>query len=335
MHTEGGCGLKGFADRFALKLPMQAAAEMIHDGQNGYPDDENDMQMTTVVTLAKMGRGRSRYVECCHQLKWAAVLTVVTWLFVAGSAWGDNAMEPELAFSPGERLTFVLKWTIIPAGEAVLEVLPREHMAGLDAYHFVLTARSNAFVDAFYMVRDRIDAWSDAAMRQSLLYRKKQHEGRTQRDITLSFDWEEMTAQYVNKGEAREPLPITPGTFDPLSVFYWARSVDDIGVGGRLQRSVTDGKKHVLGIADVVRRETIRVPAGTFDTFLIEPDLRHVGGVFEKSPNAKVQLWVSADARRLPVKLKSKVIVGSFSGQLVSITGSEPAASATPSREKD
>lgn len=242
-------------------------------------------------------------------------------------------MGPAKAFSPGERLTFVLKWTIIPAGEAVLEVLPREHMAGLDAYHFVLTARSNAFVDAFYMVRDRIDAWSDAAMNQSLLYRKKQHEGSTQRDITLSFDWEEMTAQYVNKGEAREPLPITPGTFDPLSVFYWARSVDDIGVGGRLQRSVTDGKKHVLGIADVVRRETIRVPAGTFDTFLIEPDLRHVGGVFEKSPNAKVQLWVSADKRHLPVKLKSKVIVGSFSGQLVSITGSEPLAAATPSRE--
>lgn len=250
----------------------------------------------------------------------AVWVAAAVWLSVAGIAWSGDAPEPARAFSSGERLTFALKWTIIPAGEAVLEVLPPEHMAGIDAYHFVLTARSNAFIDAFYMIRDRVDAWSDARMNQSLLYRKKQHEGRTRRDITVSFDWEVMMAQYINKGEAREPIPISVGTFDPLSIFYWSRSVDLV-VGGRIQRSVTDGKKNVLGAADVIRRETIRVPAGSFDTLLIEPDLAHVGGVFEKSPDAKIQLWVTADQRHLPVKLKSKVIVGSFSGELVSMTG--------------
>ena len=253
----------------------------------------------------------------------AAAVCVVVWLFIAGTAWSAEAPFSTQAFQPGERLTFILKWTIIPAGEAVLEVLPQEHMAGINAHHFVLTARSNAFVDAFYMVRDRIDAWADSAMHRSLLYRKKQHEGSTRRDITVTFDWGEMTAQYINHGEVREPIPITTGPFDPLSIFYWSRSADLVA-GGRIQRSVTDGKKHVMGVADVIRRETVTVPAGTFDTFLIEPDLAHVGGVFEKSPDAKVQLWVSADYRRLPVKLKSKVIVGSFSGELVSVAGSGP-----------
>jgi len=230
------------------------------------------------------------------------------------------------AFQPGERLTFALKWTIVPAGTAVLEVLPREHMAGLDAFHFVLTARSNAFVDAFYTVRDRIDSWADAAMQRSLLYRKKQREGSTRRDITVTFDWDAMTAQYVNGNDVREPIAITEGSFDPLSIFYWSRFAP-LAVGRRLQRPVTDGKKHVLGIAHVVRRESIRVPAGRFDTFLIEPDLRHVGGVFEKSPEAKLQLWVTADRRRLPVKLKSKVVVGSFTGELTTMIGTvAPAA---------
>ncbi|MGD9309442.1 MAG: DUF3108 domain-containing protein [Desulfosarcina sp.] len=257
----------------------------------------------------------------CPRSGWVVVLWLAAGLLLSVASSPAEALGQKRAFQPGERLTFILKWTVIPAGEAVLEVLPREHMAGLDANHFVLTATSNAFVDAFYMVRDRVDAWSDAAMRRSLLYRKKQHEGRTRRDITVSFDWEAKTAQYVNFGEARKPIPITEGTFDPLSVFYWSRS-EALVVGSQLRRWVTDGKKHVLGIANVVRREKIRVPAGTFDTFLIEPDLRHVGGVFEKSPDAKLQLWVSADHRRLPVKLKSKVIVGSFTGQLVSISGS-------------
>lgn len=61
--------------------------------------------------------------------------------------------------------------------------------------------------------------------------------------------------------------------------------------------------------------------SGTYDTYLIEPELKHVGGVFEKSKNAKIQLWVTADKRRIPVKIKSKVVVGSFVGELVSATG--------------
>ncbi|MBR9988014.1 MAG: DUF3108 domain-containing protein [Desulfosarcina sp.] len=290
------------------------------------------MQMKTAMPHRPIGRGSIKDAGCRYAFRWTAAVWTVVWLCIAGTAWSADSPFPSRAFRPGERLTFILKWTIIPAGEAVLEVLPQEHMAGVDAHHFVLTARSNAFVDAFYMVRDRIDAWADSGMRQSLLYRKKQHEGSTRRDITVSFDWEEMTAQYTNPGEVREPIPIVAGTFDPLSIFYWSRSANLV-VGGRIQRSVTDGKKHVMGVADVVRRETVTVPAGTFDAFLIEPDLAHVGGVFEKSPDAKIQLWVSADYRRLPVKLKSKVIVGSFSGELVSVTGSGPPPSGNQSGE--
>ena len=281
------------------------------------------MPMTTTRPQQTMDRESIKDTGLCSTISRAAMVFATVWLMVVGVAWSTEAPFSNQAFRPGERLNFVLKWTIIPAGEAVLQVLPREQMAGIDAHHFLLTARSNAFVDAFYMVRDRIDAWADGAMRQSLFYRKKQHEGSTRRDIIVTFDWAQMTVQYSNHGEAREPIPITAGTFDPLSIFYWSRSADLV-VGGRLQRWVTDGKKHVLGVADVIRRETVRVPAGTFDTFLIEPDLAHVGGVFEKSPDAKIQLWVSADYRRLPVKLKSKVIVGSFSGELVSVSGTGP-----------
>jgi hypothetical protein len=252
-----------------------------------------------------------------------AVLSLTAFVLCAGNGLADDGGRLPRAFIPGERLTFQLKWTVFPAGGAVLEVLPRERVAGYDACHFVLTVRSNKFVDPFYMVRDRVDAWADTAMGQSLRYRKKQHEGSTRRDITVAFDWEAMTARYVDRGKPREPIPITGGTFDPLSVFYWSRTVD-MAVGDRLRRPVTDGKKHLLGIADVVRRERIRVPAGTFDTFLIEPDLKHLSGVFKKSPGAKLQVWVSADRRRLPVKLKSRVIVGSFTGELASVTGTAP-----------
>ncbi|MGB6013056.1 MAG: DUF3108 domain-containing protein, partial [Desulfobacterales bacterium] len=80
-------------------------------------------------------------------------------------------------------------------------------------------------------------------------------------------------------------------------------------------------KKCVIGELSVIKRETLKLKSGTYDTYLIEPELKHIGGVFEKSKNAKIQLWVTADKRRIPVKIKSKVVVGSFVGELVSATG--------------
>lgn len=254
---------------------------------------------------------------------WFACWVLVAWMLILPPTSRAGAATTVDVFRPGERLIFLLKWTIIPAGEAVLEVMPPEQISGYDAHHFVLTARSNAFVDSIYKVRDRIDAWADQTMSRSLLYRKKQQEGGTKRDITVSFDWHAMTAQYSNRGNTRDPIPIQEGTFDPLSIFFWSRSME-MTVGGRIERTVTDGKKQVVGVAHVIRNERVKVPAGTFDTVLIEPELAHVGGVFEKSPDAKIQIWVSDDHRRIPVKLKSKVIVGSFTGELVEMAGVTP-----------
>lgn len=235
-----------------------------------------------------------------------------------GIALADDAKLP---FRPGEKLTFELKWTLVPAGQATLEVKPITPVDGKDAYHFRMTARTNRFVDAFYKVRDRIDGYTDLAITRSVFYAKRQREGKTKKNVVVRFDWDSQTAEYTEflKRAQKGPVPLLPGAFDPLSIFYYTRK-QSFAVGRELQRPVTDGKKCVLGQAKILRRETITVPAGTFDTFLMVPDLKHVGGVFKKSKNAKIELWVSADERRLPVKLRSKVVVGSFTGELVAYT---------------
>ena len=77
-----------------------------------------------------------------------------------------------LPFVEGERLTFRLRWALVPAGEAVMEVMPMTTVNGTPAYHFRLTATSNSFVDMFYKVRDRIDAYTNVSMTHALLYQK-------------------------------------------------------------------------------------------------------------------------------------------------------------------
>ena len=246
--------------------------------------------------------------------RFASVMMLVLCLFGLWQSPRAGAME--LPFQPGEKLYYQLKWLWIPAGVATLEVLPVDTVNGQAAHHFALTVRSNTFFDRLYKVRDRIDSYADLSMTRALFYRKKQHEGRYRNDSEIRFDWAAGQARYVKRGKMRVPIPILPGTFDPLSVFYFARLMD-IRENATLSKPVTDGKRCVLGKATVIRKEKVTIASGTFDTYLLVPELKHIRGVFRKSKNASIHLWVTADRRRIPVKIKSRVVVGSFEGELV------------------
>jgi len=232
------------------------------------------------------------------------------------------AQERRIPFAPGEKLFFEVRWAFIPAAEGVLEILPMATIDGVKCYHFVMTSRTYPFVDVFYKVRDRIEGFTDEGLTRSVLYKKTQ-DGRTKRRISVNFDWEKLQARYSNFDERAEPIPILSGSFDPLSVFYALRPFQ-LEEGEELKAAVTDGKKCILGSARVIRREKIKVRDTVYDTFLVEPDLEQLAGVFEKLKNAKIQIWVTADGASIPVRVKSEIFVGSFVAELVSLTRPPP-----------
>ncbi|HEC99364.1 MAG TPA: DUF3108 domain-containing protein [Proteobacteria bacterium] len=180
----------------------------------------------------------------CHRLEIRLFFAcmVIACIATSGLTKGTQAAEKVSPFYPGEKLTFQIKWSFIPAGEAVLAVLPLETIDGVKSYHFVMLARTYPFIDIFYKVRNRIDAYTDVEMTRSILYKKKQQEGRTQRDIVVNFDWERIEAQYSNFGEKKTPVSILPGSFDPLSVLYAFR-LHDLKENIEIEIPVTDGKK--------------------------------------------------------------------------------------------
>jgi hypothetical protein len=138
------------------------------------------------------------------------IIIVSAIITTLGSSVNIKANEIDFPFYPGEKLTFRLRWAFIPAGEAVLEVLPIKIINGVQAYHFVMTARSNSFFDKFYKVRDRIDAYTDVEMTHSILYEKKQREGKTKRDVVVNFDWEKHQARYSTKKKIENQLVYYP-----------------------------------------------------------------------------------------------------------------------------
>lgn len=245
------------------------------------------------------------------------MLTIRVFMLIACLVFSSSiaSAATDTPFQPGEKLKFLLRWEFIPAGEATLTVAPTTETNGQPAFHFIMTARTNSFLDLIYKVRDRIDSYTDIEMTHSLSYKKNQREGRHRRKEKIAFDWENNQARYSREGREDSFVDLLPGTFDPLGIFYFVRS-SDLEDMSTIERPVSDGKKCVVGIGNIIRRETITVQAGTFDTLLIEPNLKDVGGVFKQSKDSNIFLWVTADSRHIPVKIQSKVAIGSFVGEL-------------------
>lgn len=239
-------------------------------------------------------------------------LLLLLLFFSLPAAVGIGSAEPGVV---GEKLYFQIRWGVILAGSAELSRLPNETLAGVECAHFQLTARTLTIVELFYKLRQQIDSYTDLGVERSLLY-KKQEESRNPRDLIVRFDWLRNQAQYTNFGEPLDPIPIPPGTLDPLAIIYYLRR-QPLGSQAEFQRPVTDGKENVLGRAKYLGEETISIAGRSYHTYVFEPDLQQVKGVFEKSPGAKMTIWLTTDERHLLVKLKSKIIVGSFVAELL------------------
>lgn len=222
-----------------------------------------------------------------------------------------------LPFAIGEQLQYTVRWEMVKAGKATFRVLDYSKVNGEKAWHFILDVKSNRYIDFVYKIRDRLEGFADPGLNRSLLYKKVQS-GKDKKQISVAFDWEKSTALYSNFGGKRDPLPIPENTIDPLSAFYKMRTLE-LNADTTLSFPVTDGKKQFLQKGAVIKKETLDLPGGTYETLLLIPQVNHFSGVFKKSENPTVRLWITDDARRIPVRIKVKVFIGSVVFDLASV----------------
>ena len=278
--------------------------------------------MDPSLLMKKIIRGIAPLSSCLPRARWFQFALLLGLLLLAPCSlvWATEQAEPVsttvLPFQPGEKLVYKLRWGLVTAGYAELEVLPFEQINGERAWHFQMTIRTSRFIDVFYKVRDRIESFTDYLLANSFTYKKEQLEGKTHRQVKVVFDPARNTAVYSDWGKEHEPIGIEDGTIDPLASIYFIRQhrlADNV----EILKPVTDGKKNVLAQARVIGRQRLKIAGKKYDTFIVIPDLKGVRGVFKKSRNAKMKLWITNDERRLLVKIKSKVSIGSFTGTLI------------------
>ncbi len=208
-------------------------------------------------------------------------------------------------------------WGPIPAGEVTLEVLPKEEIDGIEAHHFAMTTKTNAAVDLIYKIREREDSFVDGRMTHSILY-KKREESKHPRDIIVNFDWGKLEATRTNFGEKSPPIRILPGTFDPLALLFILR-LQDFKENSVIELPVTDGNTNYRVKATVGARDTIEIREKTYDAYEVIPDMERLEGVVRKSENPELRVWYSADEKKTPLRIRSKIGIVSFVFELISI----------------
>ena len=248
------------------------------------------------------------YISKC--LGWMAVLLVM----------GAAGRAQTLPFQPGEKFYYEVRWETVPVARVSLEVGPFEYVRGEEAFHFVFRARTYPAVEILFPVDGYIEAFTDRDLTRSLKLQKDMREGRSQRIFQVDFDWERNIATYTSQRKRKRRIPLPEGTLDMLSILYYACSLP-LETGLEVSRPLNSGKKTLLAKASVVRRETILVDGRLWPAFLINPDIREAGGVFAESKAPELTLWISADERRIPLKVVSKVWLGAF---IIELTTTPP-----------
>lgn len=218
-------------------------------------------------------------------------------------------------FAAGERADYSVKYGPFSVGSGVMEVIGLDTIRGLQAWHTIFRVRGGV---PGFRVNDRMESWMDAYTLASLRHRQELSEGSRERERQFEI----FPEKGIYTEDGGEPRPTVALPLDDGSFLYFLRTIPlEIGQEYTFDRYFRPDRNPVR--IQVLRRDTIRVPAGTFPTVVIRP-LINARGVF--SENGRAEVWLTDDSRRLMVQMKSHLKLGSLSLYLKSY---RPAADTT------
>jgi hypothetical protein len=226
------------------------------------------------------------------------------------SGSGEVLAAPARPIRAGEYLRYSVRYGIISAGEAYLEIPSVRRWKGRPVYTLVARAESNNFFSAFYKVRNRIESFWDTTGYFSRRFVEDRREGGYHEQNEITFDYDRGEALYARDGQA---IAIPQNCQDALSSFYFTRT-QDLPLGGSVIFDYHASHKSQPIEVKVLGRQRVETPAGTFDCVAIEPILK-ASGIFKNQ--GRLVIWLTADQRRIPVMMRSKVTIGSISVVLI------------------
>jgi hypothetical protein len=220
-------------------------------------------------------------------------------------------VEAAAPFKVGEMLTYDVSWSsMLVAGTATVSVREKKPSFNSTAYYIVAEGRPVPLLARLYSLYYKMDALLESytlLSQRSSLYAE---EGADHRTATTRFDRPAKRAFFEEQSDttAKSDFAIPAEAQDGLSTLYAVRT-RQLKAGDRLTIPVADsGSLYSLNLT-VGAPERIRVPGADTTAWGLKGFITDAAGqpVWDN-----IGLWISDDARRLPVKMQADLPVGSF-----------------------
>ena len=204
---------------------------------------------------------------------------------------------------PGEyTLQYGVEWRLIRAGMAKMNWRPNA-----DGWQADLQLDSAGIVSKLYRVQDVYRVLTNAQFCPSYVALHAE-EGKRRRETKITFD-PAGKVSYVERDLIKNNLVLSkelqtvPCVLEYLGALNRLRGMR-FEPGQFVTIPLTDGKKFAQVKVEAQEREQIRTPVGTFNTMRYEV---HMFNNVLMARKARMHIWLSEDARRLPVKLSVRM----------------------------
>jgi hypothetical protein len=264
-------------------------------------------------------------------------------VFASGAHAGEAMIKPEavpayqpkhIPFEGGEKEVYRATWNgMISVATAEVHTVPTV-VEGKKVYQVRVDAKTSPTMDLFWKMRDTISSTFDAKALAPSKFTFNQRENSRVIDTEARFDhgakrWS------VNRQQAGKRAKVyqfdSHNTLDPITAVYLARSTD-FKVGDKLYFKVFGGRYQYLLELFVEKKEPVALPSGRMvEAYRIIPRVQNITKRGYASRLNEAAIWISADERRLPVKLSSKIIFGTVYLELMEQRPTESTASETRS----
>lgn len=210
---------------------------------------------------------------------------------------------PSYPWAIGEKLTYSAKLGLLTLGEGTLEVAGIDTVRSVESFRFRFRLTGKTLVFSLDDVLESYVGVHDLNSRR-FVQDFVENDKATHRLYEIYPD-----SGYFRERGKPETQPSPPDPLDDAAFFYFVR-VTDLQVGRKYtyNRYFRRDKNPVT--IEVIKREKMELPDGREVDCLVLHPVIETKGMFSKRSDTRI--WLTDDARRLPVQIRSKFPFGTI-----------------------
>ena len=219
----------------------------------------------------------------------------------------DTLALADYPFAVGEKLSYSAKLGMLTLGSGSLEVAAVDTVRGVESFRFRFRLQGKTM---FYSLDDVLESWAGTSDMNSRRFVQDfvENDKSTKRHYEIYPD----SGFYRERG--REKAQATPSEpLDDAAFFYFVRMTPlELGKKYAYDRYFRKDKNPVT--IHVLKREKMELPDGSKVQCLVLHPIIDTKGLFSK--RSETMIWITDDARRLPVQIRSKFPFGTITLRL-------------------